>query len=76
MLFLTFFLQVTIFFARLTLALAIPIDSPITVANHVIEILPVVRDKAINDLSKYSKEVMYFLRLLVINSLLLISATK
>ena len=49
---LTFFLQVTIFFARLKLALAIPTNSPIAVANYLIEILPVVRDKAVNGLSK------------------------
>ena len=38
--------------ARLKLALAILTGAPITVANDAIEILPVVRDKAINDLSK------------------------
>ena len=37
--------------ARLKLALAIPRGAPITVANDAIEILPVVTDKTINDLS-------------------------
>ena len=38
--------------ARLKLALVIPTGAPITVANDAIEILPVVTDKTINDLSK------------------------
>ena len=38
--------------ARLKLALAIPTGAPITVANDAIEMLPVVTDKTINDLSK------------------------
>ena len=38
--------------ARLKLALTIPTGAPITVANELIEILPVVTDKTINDLSK------------------------
>ena len=38
--------------ARLKLALAIPTVAPITVANHAIEILPLVADKIIKDLSK------------------------
>ena len=38
--------------ARLKLALAIHTSAPITVANDVIEMLPVVTDKTINDLSK------------------------
>ena len=38
--------------ARLKLALAIPTGSPITVANYAIEMLPVVTDKTINDLTK------------------------
>ena len=37
---------------RLTLALAIPTGSPITVSNDAIEMLSVVTDKTINDLSK------------------------
>ena len=37
---------------RLRLALAIPTGVPITVANHVIEILPLVADKTIKDLPK------------------------
>ena len=36
---------------RLKLALTIPRGAPITVANDAIEILPVVTDKTINDLS-------------------------
>ena len=38
--------------ARLKLAHAIPAGAPITVANDTIEMLPVVTDKAINNLSK------------------------
>ena len=38
--------------ARLNLALAISTGAPITVANDAIEMLPVVIDKTINDLSK------------------------
>ena len=38
--------------ARLQLALIIPTGAPITVANDAIEMLPVVTDKTINDLSK------------------------
>ena len=37
---------------RLKLALTIPIGAPTTVANDVIEMLPVVIDKTISDLSK------------------------
>ena len=37
---------------RLRLALAIPTGVPITVANYAIEILPLVADKTIKDLSK------------------------
>ena len=62
--------------ARIKLALTIPTGAQITVANDAIEMLPVVTDKTINDLSKYSKEAIYLLRLLLINSLSLISATK
>ena len=62
--------------ARLKLALIIPTGVPMTVANDEIEMLPVVTDKAINDLSKYSKEAIYLLSLLLINPLSLISATK
>ena len=39
-------------YARLELALAIPTGAPITVANDATEMLPVVADKTINDLSK------------------------
>ena len=45
--------------ARLKLALSIPTGAPVTVANDAIEMLPVVTDKAINDLSKYSKEAIF-----------------
>ena len=38
--------------ARLKLAVAIPTGAPITVANYAIEVLPVVTDKTMNDLSK------------------------
>ena len=38
--------------ARLKLALVIPAGAPVTVANDAIEMLPVVTDKTINDLSK------------------------
>ena len=38
--------------ARLKLVLTIPTGAPITVANDAIEMLPVVTDKTINDLSK------------------------
>ena len=41
---------------RVKLVLAIPTGSPTTVANDAIEMLPVVTDKTMNDLSKYSKE--------------------
>ena len=62
--------------AALNLTLIIPEDYPMTVANDAIEMLPVVTDKTINDLSKYSKEAIYLLSLLLINSLTLVSATK
>ena len=38
--------------ARLKLALAIPTGAPVTVANDAIEMLRVVTDETINDLSK------------------------
>ena len=47
-----------------------------TVANDAIEILPVVTDKTINDLSKQSKEATYLQSILLINSLSLVLATK
>ena len=62
--------------ARLKLALITRTCAPMTAANDVIEMLPVVTDKTINDLSKYSKEAIYLLSLLLINSLTLVSATK
>ena len=71
-----FMIPVEIENARLKLALIIPTGAPITVANDAIEMLPVVTDKTINDLSKYSKEAIYLLSLLLVNSLSLISATR
>ena len=55
-----FLLFLTVFFtipvqienARLKLALIVPESAPMTVANDAIEILPIVTDKTINDLSK------------------------
>ena len=41
--------------AKLKFARIIPTVAPMTVANDAIEMLPVVTDKTINDLSKYSK---------------------
>ena len=38
--------------AKLKLALTIPTGAPTTVANDAIEMVPVVTDKTINDLSK------------------------
>ena len=38
--------------ARLKLALTIPKGAPVTIVNDAIEMLPVVTDKAINNLSK------------------------
>ena len=37
---------------RLKIALAVPTDAPVTVANDAIEMLPVATDKTIIDLSK------------------------
>ena len=62
--------------ARLKLALIIPTSVSMTVANDAIEMLPIVTDKTINDLPKQSKEAIYLLSLLLINSLSLISTTK
>ena len=62
--------------ARLKLALTIPIGAPITFANDEMEIPLVVTDKTINDLSKKSKEPMYMLSLLLINSFSSFSAIK
>ena len=61
---------------KLKLALTIPTGAPIAVANDAIEMLPVVTDKTINELSKSSKEAIYLLSLLLVNYLSLISATK
>ena len=61
---------------RLRLALPIPTGVPITDANDAIEMLPLVADKTIKDLSKLSKEVIYLLSLLLINSLSLTSALR
>ena len=61
---------------RLRLALAIPTGVPVNVANDAIEMLPLVTDKTIKDLSNQSKEAIYLLSLLLLNSLFLISAIK
>ena len=58
------------------LAAIIPAGAPITLANDAIEIPPDNTDKTFNDLSKYSKEAIYFLRFLLISSLSLILAKK
>ena len=47
-----FYIPVEIENARLKLALAIPPGAPMAAANDAIEMLPVVTDKTINDLSK------------------------
>ena len=47
-----FMIPVEVKNARLKLALIIPTGAPMTVANDAIEMLPVVTDKTINDLSK------------------------
>ena len=62
--------------ARLKLALDIPTGAPITVANYTTEILPVVTDKTIDNLTKQSQQAIYLLSLLLFSSLSLISATK
>ena len=62
--------------ARLKLASPIPTSAPITVANDVIEMLPVFTDKTSNNFSKQSKEAMHFLSLFLINFLSLISVTE
>ena len=49
-------IQVGIENARLKLALTIPTSAPITVANDAIEMLPLVKDKKIKNLSKLSKK--------------------
>ena len=61
---------------RRKLALANSIGTPITDAFDEIEMLPVVTDKTINDLLKYSKKAIYLLSLLLISSLYLIPAIK
>ena len=45
-----FLLHVEIENARLKLVLAIPTSAPITVENDAIDILPVVKDKTVNNL--------------------------
>ena len=62
--------------ARIKLALTIPTGAPIIVANDAIEMLLVVINKTVNDLSKYSKEAINLRSLLLINSLSLITAIK
>ena len=49
--------------ARVKLALAIPTGAAITVADDAIAMLPLVADKTIKDLSKWSKEAIYLLKL-------------
>ena len=61
---------------RPQLAPIIPAGAPITDTNDAIEMLLASTDKKINDLIKYSKEAIYLLRYLLINSLSLISAIK
>ena len=51
--------------ARLQPALIIPTGAPVAVANDATEMLSVATDKAINDLSKYSKEAIYFCSLVL-----------
>ena len=65
-----FTIPVVIEHARLELTLIIPRGAPITVANDAIEMLPVVEDIKINDLS------IYLLSLLLISCLSLISSIK
>ena len=57
---------------RLQLAPSIPSGAPTTDANDAIEILLATTDKKIHDLLKYSKEAIYLLRFLLINSVSLI----
>ena len=47
-----FIIPVEVNNARLKLAIIIPAGAPMTVANDAIEMLPVVIDKTINDLSQ------------------------
>ena len=49
--------------ARVKLALAIPTGAAITVADDAIAMLTLVADKTIKDLSKWSKEAIYLLKL-------------
>ena len=51
----SFTIPVVIEHARLELALAIPTSASVKVANDAIEMLPVVTDRTINGLLKYSK---------------------
>ena len=63
--------------ARLKLALDIPTGVPLTVTNDAIETLPLVANKTIKDLSKYSKQaISLLLNILLINYFSLISAMK
>ena len=45
--------------ARLKLALIIPTDAPMIVADDVIEMLRIVTDKTINDLNSQKKQDIY-----------------
>ena len=56
-------LPVVIKNAKLKLALTIPTGDPITAANDAIDILPLVADKTIKELSKYLKEAKFLLSL-------------
>ena len=51
MLFLIIFFTIPVEIENVRLALTIPTGAPITVANDVIEMLPLVADKTIKDLS-------------------------
>ena len=61
---------------KLQLAPIIPAGTLIILANDAIEMLPDNIDKTFNDLSKGSKEAIYLLIFLLVNSLSLISAKK
>ena len=51
-----FIIPVNIENSRLKRARVIPTGPPITTANYEIEMLPLIRDKTIKDLSKYQKK--------------------
>ena len=78
MLFFTGFFTISVVKKNVTLkrALAIFTGAPITVPNDTIEILTFVADKITKDSIKLSKEEIYLLSLLLVNSLSLLSAIK